>query len=307
LGGNPDAVALNPVIGGKHDILIGDLAFRQHGIVARRQLTALGIGARAIEHRVERGRLRVLHRGVYAVGHRRLTQDGRWLAAVLACGPSAVLSHRAAAALWGIRGGTRAEVTAPGARHRRSGIQLHRAVIPRDERTTHRGIPTTTVPRTLLDLSAVVARDELRGALRQAETLRLADTLWLGDLVARYPGRKGIAAARSLVEEARRGLGVVRSELEERFQAFLIRAGLPLPQTNVLIEGFEVDCVWPQQRLIVELDGHSTHSPRHAFERDRERDRALIAAGWRVIRITWWQLAEGADRVEADLRKVLSG
>jgi len=228
------------------------------------------------------------------------------MAAVLACGCGAVLSHRSAAALWGMRQSVRVEVIVPGARHRRDGIVVHRAPIREDERTTHRGIPTTTVPRTLLDLSVVVRPDELRSAFRQAEQLRLTDPLSLHDLVARHGVRPGIAAVKALLEEARLGLNVIRSELEERFQALLIDTGLPLPKTNVLIEGFEVDCVWPEQRLIVELDGHAAHAPTHAFEGDRARDRALEAAAWRVIRITWRQLHEEAQLVEADLRRLLS-
>ena len=227
------------------------------------------------------------------------------MAAVLAYGPGTVLSHRAAAALWGMRGGTWVEVTVPSGRRGRDGIQVHRATLPADERTTHRGIPTTTVPRTLLDLSAVVTKRHLRGALREAEHLRLTDPLSLHDLIARYPRRPGLKAIKALLAEASVGARIIRSELEERFQDFLVRAGLPLPQTNVVIEGYEVDCVWPEQRLIVELDGHASHSPTHAFELDRARDRRLEAAGWRVIRITWRQLEQEPDLVEADLRRLL--
>jgi very-short-patch-repair endonuclease len=145
----------------------------------------------------------------------------------------------------------------------------------------------------------------LRSAVRQAEQLRLTDSLWLGDLIERYPRKPGIPAIKAVVQEAQRGLTRVRSELEERFQAFLINRGLPLPNTNVLIEGLEVDCAWPDQRLVVELDGHATHGPAHAFETDRARDRRLEAAGWRVIRITWRQLHDTPDEVEADLRRLL--
>jgi len=284
---------------------IGALAERQHGVVSRPQVSELGLGDGAIEHRVRLGRLRPVHRGVYTIGHRLLAQDGRWMAAVLAYGPGTVLSHRAAAALWGMRGGTWVEVTVPGGRRARDGIQVHRAALPEDERTTHREIPTTTVPRTLLDLSAVVTKRHLRGALREAEHLRLSDPLSLHDIIARYPRRPGLEAIKALLAEASVGARIIRSELEERFQDFLVRAGLPLPQTNVVIEGYEVDCVWPEQRLIVELDGHASHSPTHAFELDRARDRRLEAAGWRVIRITWRQLEQEPDLVEADLRRLL--
>jgi very-short-patch-repair endonuclease len=287
------------------DRAIGALAERQHGVVSRRQLLELGVDRGAILHRLKLARLRPVHRGIYTIGHRLLTQHGRWMAAVLAYGPHAVLSHRAAAALWGMRGGTRVEVTVPSGLQGRDGIQVYRAKLPADERTTHRGIPTTTVPRTLLDLSAVVTKRHLRGALREAEHLRLSDPLSLHDLIARYPRRPGLKAIKALLAEASVGARIIRSELEERFQDFLVRAGLPLPQTNVVIEGYEVDCVWPEQRLIVELDGHASHSPTHAFELDRARDRKLEAAGWRVIRITWRQLEQESELVEADLRRLL--
>src|SRR5215210_2335892 len=257
------------------DRAIGALADRQHGVITRAQLSELGLGRRAIDHRLEVGRLRGVHRGVYTVvGHRLLTTHGRWMAAVLACGPGAVLSHRAAAALWGIRGGTRVEVTAAGSK-RRPGMKLHRANLPADETTTHQGIPTTTVPRTLLDLSAVIQRHELRSALRQAEQLALRDRLWLGDLVERYPRKRGTPAIKALIEEAQLGLGVVRSELEERFQSLLISAAVPRPETNARVEGMEVDCAWREQELIVELDGHASHAGAQAFETDRARDRRL--------------------------------
>jgi len=287
------------------DRAIGSIAEAQHGVVTRAQLSELGLGTGAIKHRVKRGLLRPVHRGVYTIGHRLLTQHGRWMAAVLACGPEAVLSHRAAAALWRIRRGTAIEVTVPGAKSARQGIRLHRAGLPADERTTHHGIPTTTVPRTLLDLSAVVQRDELRSALRQAEQLRLTDPLTLAELVRRHPHRPGIASARWVLEQLHLGLGLVRSELEERFLAFLIDACLPLPTTNVTIEGIEVDCVWRDQRLIVELDGRAVHDVTDAFEADRARDRRLEAAGWRVVRITWRQLHDTPGEVEADLRRLL--
>jgi very-short-patch-repair endonuclease/predicted transcriptional regulator of viral defense system len=283
---------------------IGALAERQHGVVTRAQLSELGLGAGAIDHRVRLGRLRAVHRGVYRIGP--LSSDGRRMAAVLACGRDAVLSHLSAAALWGIRQSDRIEVTTRASHRGPKHIRVHRSPLRDDERTTHRGIPTTTVPRTLLDLSAVVHPDALRSALRQAEQLRLTDPLSLIDLVERYPRRQGLAAIRALLKEASIGARVIRSELEERFQAFLLRAGLPLPQTNQFVEGFEVDCVWPDQGLIVELDGRAVHDTFHAFEQDRSRDRVLAAAGWRVIRVTWRQLHEEPELLKADLRQLLS-
>ena len=254
------------------------------------------------------GRLHPVHRGVYAiVGPRLLTQRGRWMAAVLAGGPGTVLSFFAAAGLWSMRRSSRIEITVPrGGRRPRKGIHLHHANLPADETTIHDGIPTTTVARTLLDLSAVVQRDELRSAIRQAEQLRLTDRLWLGDLIERYPRKPGVPTLKAVVEEAQRGMNVVKSELEERFQAFVIHAGLPLPSTNVLIESYEVDCVWPEARLIVELDSRTHHAVAHAFEEDRVRDRRLEANGWRVVRITWRQLHDTPGAVEADLHRLLA-
>ncbi len=275
-------------------------------MITRAQLSELGLSRDAIDYRLGLGRLRPMYRGVYAiVGPRLLTQHGRWMAAVLACGPGAVLSYLAATALWQIRGGTRLEVTVPRGRKERKGIQLHWADLPDDEVTIHHGIPVTTVPRTLLDISAVVQHAEFRSAMRQAEQLRLTDRLWLGDLTERYPRKPGIAIVRAVVEEAKRGLTLTRSELEELFLAFLIDAALPPPVTNVLIESMEVDCAWPEQRLIVELDSRSVHDTRDAFEADRVRDRRLEAAGWRVIRVTWRQLHDSPEELEADLRRLL--
>jgi very-short-patch-repair endonuclease len=289
------------------DPAIGALAEGQHGVVSRTQLSELGLGRRAIEHRVEVGRLRPVYRGVYSIAPPPLlTRHGRWMAAVLAYGPGAFLSYRGAAALWGIRRGSMIEITVPRAKRARRGIRLHRAVLPDDEVTTHDGIPTTTVPRTLLDLGAVVQRDELRSAMRQAEQLGLTDPLWLGDLVERYPRKPGIPIVRAVLEEAQQGLALVRSELEERFQAFLLNAGLPRPKTNVRIEGMEVDCAWPTERLIVELDSRTHHDVTDAFEADRARDRRLGAAGWRVVRITWRQLHAAPDEVATDLRRLLA-
>src|SRR4051812_5922244 len=288
------------------DRAIDALAEAQHGVISRPQLSELGLGRRAIDHRIEVARLYPLHRGVYAVvGRPLLTRHGFWMAAVLACGPGAHLSNRAAAALWQMRGGNRIEVTVPRSRRPRPNIQIHWADLPDDEVTVHHGIPTTGVHRTLFDLSAVVQRHELRSAMRQAHQLRLHDRLSLSELVERYPRKPGVRLLKALIEEARRGLGVTRSELEDAFQELLLNAGLPNPQTNVLIEGKWVDCAWQDARVIAELDGRDWHDTPEAFEEDRAVDRRLEAAGWRVVRITWRQLHDSPAEVEADLRRLL--
>jgi very-short-patch-repair endonuclease len=283
------------------DAEIAALAGQQHGVVARRQLLASGVGRMAIVRRIEGGRLHPLHPGVYAVGHRVLSQRGRWMAAVLACGPHAVLSHQSAAALWGIRGTTktRIDVTVPSHLRSRPGLHPHRAVLPHDETTTHDGIPTTTPARTLLDLAAVVPKQTLERALDEAEILRLPGPATLLD---RYPRRRGTRNLRALLLDARNPTPT-RNDFEARFRTIVDDHALPRPATNTVIDGKEVDAAWRQAKLIVELDGYATHGTRRAFERDRKRDRRLQAAGWRVIRLTWTQLAE--RDLPAELRTLL--
>lgn len=228
------------------------------------------------------------------------------MAAVLAAGPGAVLSHRDAAALVGLRPSARGliDVSAP-RRCRRPGIQAHVVCLPPDEVTTHDGIPVTTVARTLLDLAAVLPPHRLKRVVEQAEFLRLADDTSLDALLARYPRRSGTASLRE-IRQAGLTKTLTRSELEERFLAFLDAHDLPRPRVNCAVEGFEVDFHWPDQCLIVELDGRAAHHTRIAFERDRARDRALQAAGWRVVRITWHQLQDEPAQIAGDLVRLLS-
>lgn len=287
--------------------MIGELADRQHGVVARRQLVELGLGRGAVEHRVRLKRLCLVHHGVYAVGRRRLTRSGAWMAAVLACGPSAVLSHRSAAVLWGVRWGdsVRTEVTAPGRVGARDGIRAHRARLPADETTEVDGIPVTTVARTILDLAAVDDRHRVERAMEQAEALRLADTTPLAALAARYPGRRGTAVLKAIIGKDSRAAGITRSHLEDRFLRFLAERGLPPPDPNAWLhlgeDWIEGDCVWPEQRLVVELDSWQYHATKAAFRRDRARDRRLQLAGWVPIRVTAWDVEEEPDRLEAEL------
>lgn len=176
-------------------------------------VTALGVGRGAIDYRLRRGRLHLIHHGVYAVGHAALSQLGRWMAAVLACGPGAVLSHQSAAALWGIRPTARVaiDVTVPRVLHPRTNIHPHCAVLPPDERTTTNGIPTTTAPRTLLDLASVLPARAVLKAINEAEFLRLTDPLSLDALVDRHPGARGVRALKTTDST------FTRSELEDRF------------------------------------------------------------------------------------------
>ena len=189
------------------------------------------------------------------------------------------------------------------------GLRMHRSPLPADEVTTAAAVPATTVARTLLDLATVLDPHRLDRAINEAEVRPLADSPSLVDFLERYPGRPGTRALREILARFPRALERTRSELENRFLQFLLAAGLPQPQTNVWLEvgqqSFEVDCLWRGARVAVELDGRAFHDTVRAFERDRARDRALSAAGWRVVRVTWRQLASEPAALERDLRRLL--
>jgi hypothetical protein len=233
------------------------------------------------------------------------------VAAVLAIGPDAVLSHRSAGALWGLVTTSRSavEVTSPRSARSRAGIEHHRAPLAADEIKVHDGVPATSVPRTLLDLSSVLTSKQMQRAIERAEALRLTDPLSPSHLLMRHPGRRGVATLRSALVATGSDCAPTRSELENRFLDFLDRHALPAPQVNVSLEvrgrWMECDCVWRGQRVIVELDGRATHDTAAAFERDRMRDRVLAADGWRVVRITWRQLHDDPERLASDLRELL--
>ncbi len=235
------------------------------------------------------------------------------MAAVLACGPGAVLSHRSAAELWGLRShSSRAiEVTARSKSRSWGTVQRHFAALPKDEMAIRNAIPVTIVSRTLFDLAAVIPLSQVEHALRQSERLHLYDVLSLHDLLARYPRRRGARAIRECLRRLRDlPTGITREELEVRFLAFLDRSGFPRPQLNAWINleirRYQADCLWPAQKVIVELDGYATHGTRAAFEGDRERDRRLAVAGYRVMRVTWAQLHETPEEISADLKTVLA-
>src|SRR4051794_35594732 len=290
------------------DQAIAKLAGRQHGVVARDQLRDLGFGAKAIDHRVARGRLHVIHRGVYAVGHRSLSPRGRWMAAVLACGPDAVLSHRSAAALWGIRPTSRPviEVTVPrrGGRNR-EGVHRVRSLHPEDCAVVD-GIPVTSIARTLLDLAEVVTRRELERALEEAERKRLFDLRAVERLLRRSRGRRGVKPLRTALAEYRDEPPLTKSELERLFLDFCKKFRLPKPQVNTLVEGYEVDMHWPGTEVIVELDGYAFHSTRAAFERDRERDEQLQLRDYRILRVTYRRLTSKPQELAATLTTLLA-
>jgi len=298
---------------GAIEIGIHELAARQHGLVARRQLTRLGLGQDAIDHRLAAGRLVRVERGVYALGHRELRREGRMLAVVLAAGDGAVASHRSAAALWGIRpwSGTFVEVTAPGRGgvKQRPGRLVHRSTeLAGDERLTQRGVPTTTVARTLLDLAAVVPAHHLRRAVERSELAELFDLREVRRVLDAHPARPGRRALTALLADMlAHGETVTRSDLEAIMLQLSLDHGLPRPQVNRHDGVRESDFRWPDQRLVVEVDSWTFHGrTRRAFDRDRARDRALLTEGWRVARFTDRQLLADRAAVARELAALLA-
>jgi very-short-patch-repair endonuclease len=233
------------------------------------------------------------------------------MAAVLAFGAGAVLSHRSAGQAWGLvpRYAIEVEVTAPGTFRSRAGIQGHEGTLLADEMGEVDGIPATSVPRTMLDLASMLDLRQLERAWNEMEVRELWDRLSVPELLARHPGRRGVAKLRALLAADEPG-GITRNEFEEAFVALLDRYGLPRGRMNadLALRGrfFEVDCLWEPQRLAVELDGGRAHGTRRAFQSDRLRDRILTAEGWRTPRITWNQLRDEPAEIAADLRLALS-
>lgn len=282
------------------------MATGQHGVVTREQLLAIGFRPGGIKGRLEAGRLHKVHRSVYAVGHPRLDRCGRWLAAVLACGEGAVLSHRSAAVLWGLTRleGTGVDVTAKRGRAGRQGVLFHECKLEPEDVTLRGAIPVTTATRTLFDIAEWVDWRVLKRACEEADRLDLLQMKELERIIERGWGRHALKSIRPIVSESRRG-EPTRSTLEDRFVAFCHDHDLPPPATNVVVLDFEVDALWPAQRLIAELDGFAFHRHRAAFERDRARDAALIVAGYRVIRITFRRLANEPNTVASEVRELL--
>jgi very-short-patch-repair endonuclease len=275
-------------------------------VVARRQLLELGFSRQAIERRVAAGNLVVLHRGVYAVGHTALSPRGRQLAAVLSCGPGAMLSHRSAADLWGLlrSGASRIEVTAARGRKPRSGVTVHRprAIHP-DDRATRENIPVTSVARTLIDLADVLDDRRLQRAINEAELRNLFNLVALDRARARTENRRGRGRLERVLVDYREERDWTRSEGERRLLALCERHGLPKPSANTTVAGYEVDAHWADAAVVIEFDGVATHGTTRAFHEDRRRDRALAAAGQLVARVTARDLDDEAA-LAAQLRRI---
>jgi hypothetical protein len=271
---------------GRHQPLF-ELATRQHGVVSTRQLKRLGYGRNSASKANRVGRLRRIHRGVYIVGYEPLTWSGRCMAAVLAARP-AVASHLSAAYLWGLlryRPDT-IEVTVPSPRRTRREFRLHFAALPSVDITRIDGIPVTALPRTLLDLAAVLSAERLTKVLERAEELKLFDLGPIEELLARAGHHPGIAKLRRALEIYRPDPAFTRSGLEKLFLALVRKAGLPLPAMNHVVAGFELDAYWERERFVVELDVFETHGTHAAFERDRQRHDDLLLIGIEMIRVT---------------------
>jgi very-short-patch-repair endonuclease len=287
------------------DFALAALAGRQHGVVSVGQLRELGLTKHGVRRRVENKRLQRLYPGVYAVGHDALTPDSRRLAAVLACGPGALLSHRAAGSLQKLLPSSpQFEVTVAPGRRPKPGIVIHRSrLIHPDDRSSVRGIPVTSVARALVDLADVLSEERLAKAVHEAEVRRVFDLSAVEAVVARLPGRKGRHKLARVLGAYQPEPHFLRSEAELRFKRLCEHHSLPQPQFNVYIAGHELDAWWEDVRLAVEIDGAEVHHTRRAFQEDRARDRRLAARGIRVVRVTSRDLDDDA-RLAGELRAI---
>jgi very-short-patch-repair endonuclease len=283
------------------------LAKAQHWVISRRQLVALGYSAQGITHRIAKGRLRPILRGVYAVDRPVSTHTGWWMAGVLACGDGAVLSHASAAALWAIRPvtGGAIDVSAPRDRRHR-GIKTHRRLLTPHDLTRHYAIPVTSVVCTLIDIAPALSRDELEGATSTADKLGLIEPEALRVELEgeHYRHRRGLPKLRQVLD--RRTYVMTDTELERRFLPIVRRVGLPLPLTQVYVNGYRVDFYWPDLRLVIETDGLTYHRTPAQQAEDRIRDQVHAAAGLIPLRFTRAQVRYEPGHVEMILRAVAS-
>ena len=299
------------------DQAVAELASAQHGVFGLGQLRALGMSTRVVNRRATTGRLHRIHQTVYSLVPRELLKrEGLWMAAVLACGPDAVLSHRSAAALLELRdwGWTKIEVTVPRRSARRhEGVAVHRSTkLTAKDVTVVNNIPRTSAARTLLDLAEVVTMRQLERSFDQAEIAEVFDLKAIQDQLARNPTRAGAKAVREVLETHYIGKTPTWSENEEALLAITRPLGIPDPDTNqfvILDDGgppIRVDFVWRDQRVAIEADSRKWHLTRQRFETDRQRDQRLIAAGWTIIRTTWKQMTRGPHELRPLLLTLLS-
>jgi very-short-patch-repair endonuclease len=282
------------------------IAGRRHGVISSSELARAGLSRRAVSHRVGRGWLHRMHRGVYLVGPLEAPLS-RAAGAVLAIGEGAVLSHHSAAAAWELlapRAGPIAVTLPARDARRRPGIELHRVSrLHSTDIRRHRAVPVTSPARTLLDLGSTLPQRQLDRAVEEAQVQRRVSLHSLDEQFARYPGHRGAAALRRAMKL---DPAFTRREAERRLLNLIRAARLPAPQVNTTLDGYEVDFLWSAQRLVVETDGYAFHSSRSAFERDRRRDRHLQAKGYAVLRITWRELKDEPEAVVAELAAALT-
>lgn len=280
------------------------LARRQHAVVTRAQLLALGFSAEAIRHRLRAGRLHAVHRGVYAVGRPDLDWLGRSMAATLACGPDARLSHRSGAALWGIRPRTSApvDVAVPAGVHRRHGIRLHRHTRPGPPHLVHR-IPVGDPISILVDLATCVADEEMEDAINDADRLNLVATPRLRSALDSVPTRPGVGRLRRILDA--QTFSRAQTALERRFLPIARAAGLPKPGSQVRLGRYRVDFHWPELGLVVEADSHTYHRTVAQQTTDMMRDQAHARAGLRTLRFNHAQVFKQPDHVRAVLEDTL--
>jgi very-short-patch-repair endonuclease len=284
------------------------LAGKQHGVVAYRQLIALGLGPSAIAYRLRIGRLHRVHRGVYSVGHPNLVPEGREMAAVLACGPASALSHWSAAGRWGIlrARGAVVDVVVGGRAEGRQGIRIHRASSLHPHDFSRRdGIPITSVSRTLLDLAAVAPPRTLGRAINEADRQGRLNRRAMQEQLVRDRGRRGAKRLRAVLAATHPATRRTRSDLEILFLELCRRHCLPTPRPNVKIHGIEVDFHFPGTRLIVEIDGYEYHRTAAEFDNDRRRDARLKALGYEVVRVSDAWLVSDPRGVAAAVRALL--
>jgi very-short-patch-repair endonuclease len=295
------------------DHRIAAFAIDNHAVASHAELLELGLGARAIEYRLAIGRLHRLYKAVYAIGHPLLTREGRWRAAVLASGKAAALSHWDAATHWGLMPlrGRLIHVSKPSTSGRLpdlTRIKLHRIGTLRAwECTISDGIPTTTVARTLLDLSPLLGTRAMEDTIAHANRLGLFDLLAVRRCLDEHPRQHGAPALRRVLDAL---AGTDAADLRSMLEVLLLQLcddhHLVAPATNAQVEGFTVDFYWPHKRLIIEVDGYTYHSMPSAFERDRERDQQLTLAGYTVVRFTYRQVTRQRQAVADRIRRLLT-
>jgi very-short-patch-repair endonuclease len=288
---------------------IARTATRQNGALTRKQLVKAGLDDSGVDRRARNGLLHRIHRGVYVLGHEAFAQYACESAALLAAGERAVVSHATAASLWGFAPPTAPDadihITTIGAKVRsRPGLIAHRSntLEARDIRRLH-DLPVTAPARTLFDLAATGYRD-LDRAFGDAHAQRLVNAREIEQLLERVGPRAGSRALRSLLSD--NASGFTRSKAEHILRSLLRSANLPLPRFNARVAGYEVDAFWPEHGLVVEVDGYAYHGHRAQFERDRRKDLALTAAGYRVIRVSWRQLTQEPFALIAVISPALS-